>query len=312
MPRPRPVIIRSREYGLPYSKGVMTQSLAMAGIPPERGHLVATRIERRLQDEIAGGTEIDVDELHAVAAQVLAEEEGEGAATRFRRWAIIRRLDIPIIMLIGGTAGSGKSTVAQQVAARLGITRVSSTDMVRQVMRAFFSPKLMPVLHHSSFDVPADGLLLPGEHERGMVGLIGFLEQSRQVSVGVNAILERAERERTSTLIEGVHLVPGLAGQVDHGRSAVVEAVVRIEDEAMHRSLFSMRDMQTEGARPMQHYLRHFGTIREIQGHLVEQAERRGVRVFENTYIDDTVLALVDHALDTVEQVASDLEDRPG
>ena len=39
-----------------------------------------------------------------------------------------------------------------EVAHRLGITRVTSTDFVRQTMRAFFSPEFMPSIHYSSFE----------------------------------------------------------------------------------------------------------------------------------------------------------------
>jgi 2-phosphoglycerate kinase len=300
----RHVYVRSKDGRLPYSKGVMTQTLTAAGLTPERGHAIASLVERRLTDGGTTSEELTVRELHEYVEGVLREEEGEASANRFRRWTILKRKDIPIIMLIGGTAGSGKSTVAQQVATRLGITRVTSTDLIRQVMRAFFSPALMPVLHHSSFDVPVGGLVLPDAGVGHDLGLLGYLEQSRQVSVGANAILERAERERVSTLIEGVHLVPGLVTPVDVNRSAVIDTVVYIEDEQTHRSHFTMRGLQTDGSRPVDHYLRSFDRIRQIQDYLVEQADRRGVPVLENTYLDETVRRLVDHTLDVVERVA--------
>ena len=299
------VYIKNREYGLPYSKGVMAQSLTAAGLIPERAYAMASLIETRLKAEAAG--ELSVAELHAFALDVLRAEEGEDAAQRFRRWTILKRKDIPIIMLIGGTTGSGKSTVATQVAHRLGITRITSTDLIRQVMRACFSPTLMPVLHHSSFDVPVGAGVMPegAAHE---LELLGFIEQSRQVCVGVQEILERAERERMSTLIEGVHLVPGLTSHVDMARCAVVEIVVAIEDEETHRSHFNMRGLQTDGLRPVDHYLRNFGRIRDIQSYLVTQGTRRGVPVIENTFMDETVRRLTDYTLDIVERVAADVE----
>jgi len=306
MPEQRLVFVRNKDGRLPYSKGVMTQTLTAAGLTPERGHAVASLVERRLTDDGRSSEELTVTELHEYVEGVLRDEEGDEAARRFRRWTILKRKDIPIIMLIGGTAGSGKSTVAQQVATRLGITRVTSTDLIRQVMRAFFSPALMPVLHHSSFDVPVGGLSLPGEAANHDLGLLGYLEQSRQVCVGTNAILERSERERVSTLIEGVHLVPGLIEPVDVSRSAVIDTVVYIDDEQTHRAHFTMRGMQTDGSRPVDHYLRSFERIRQIQDYLVEQADRRGVPVLENTYLDDTVRRLVDHTLDVVERVAAE------
>lgn len=298
----RAVFITSsdQEQALPYSKGVMSQSLTAACIAPGRAYEIATLLERRVQQH--PGSELTEMELFELAVQVLREEEGEETAQRFRRWTILKRKDVPIIMLVGGTTGSGKSTVASQVAHRLGIHRITSTDMIRQTMRAFFSPALMPVLHHSSFDVPVSGLMLPGdEHD---LGLLGFIEQARQVSVGAQAIFERAERERMSTLIEGVHLVPGLVQHFDISRCAVVEVVVYIADEDTHRSHFTMRGLQTDGGRPVDHYLRNFDRIRQIQDYLVGQAERRGVPVIENTFMDETVRRLTDHTLDVVERVA--------
>jgi 2-phosphoglycerate kinase len=149
------------------------------------------------------------------------------------------------------------------------------------------------------------GIELPGEMAADL-GLLGYVEQARQVCVGVNAILERSERERVSTLIEGVHLVPGLVQPIDVSRSAVIDVVVHIEDEQTHRAHFTMRGLQTDGSRPVDHYLQNFDNIRAIQDYLVEQADRRGVPVLENMFLDETVRQLVDHTLAVVERVAAE------
>ena len=68
------------------------------------------------------------------------------------RLEALRQLELPLLVLVGGATGTGKSTVATEVAHRLGITRVTSTDVVRQTMRAFFSAEFMPSIHYSSFE----------------------------------------------------------------------------------------------------------------------------------------------------------------
>src|SRR5205814_7329878 len=86
-----------------------------------------------------------------------------------------------------------------EVAHRLGITRVTSTDFVRQTMRAFFSREFMPSIHYSSFEA---GQGLPEEEqETGDPTLLGFLEQTRNVLVGVNASIERALEEGWSMVL---------------------------------------------------------------------------------------------------------------
>lgn len=176
----------------------------------------------------------------------------------------------PLVILVGGATGTGKSTVATELAHRHGITRVTSTDSIRQTMRAFFPREEMPVIHASSFE--CDPLL------------DGFLEQSRQVLVGVQAALERALRERWSIVLEGVHLVPGLL-EVEHGDALVAQCVLRTEDEAAH----ALRFLQRGCARPAAKYLDRFAEIRRLQDFLVERARDAGVAVVENERVDEAV-----------------------
>ncbi len=135
--------------GLPYSKGVMTRSLMATGIPALRAYELAARIEQDLRGR--GAQTVDLDRLQEVAAGLLGVEEAERTARRLRRFERLRALDLPIVILVGGATGTGKSTVATEVAHRLGITRVTSTDFIRQTLRAFFSREFMPSVHESSF-----------------------------------------------------------------------------------------------------------------------------------------------------------------
>ena len=165
----------------------------------------------------------------------------------------LRQLDVPIILLVGGATGTGKSTIATEAAHRLGITRVTSTDFIRQTMRAFFSPAFMPSVHYSSFEA---GLALTKaeEDEAGDARLLGFLDQTRNVLVGVEAAIDRSLAEGWSMVLEGVHLVPGMV-DVDRGDAIVVQCLIAIEDEDLHRSHFWVRDHATEGLRPLEKYI---------------------------------------------------------
>ena len=78
-------------------------------------------------------------------------------------------------------------------------------------MRAFFAAALMPALHYSSFEAaagPEDADARP--RRRSDRALYGFIQQAEQVAVGAAAVVERAVLEGLSTVVEGVHLVPGL------------------------------------------------------------------------------------------------------
>jgi 2-phosphoglycerate kinase len=239
--------------GLPYSKGLMARVLMATGVPAERAYELALRVETDLFER--GETAVELDRLEELAHDVLGENEGAQALRRLRRYETLRQIDQPIILLVGGATGTGKSTVATEVAYRLGITRVSSTDFVRQTMRAFLARKFMPSIHRSSFEVPE-------EDELGDV-LGAFVEQTQNVLIGVRAVIDRALQEGWSIVLEGVHLVPGMLPKIEG--ALVVHCVLAIEDEEMHAAHFWVRDASSGGLRPVEKYLDSLVDIRLIQ-----------------------------------------------
>ncbi len=144
----------------------------------------------------------------------MAGEESDQVLARFRQWWNIRDLERPLVVLLSGVTGVGKSTVATQLAGRLGFVHVIATDQVRQVVRAFFSHEFLPSVHHSSFDVARALSELP-EDEQGTIE--GFLRQVHDIAPGVDALVERAVSDRTPMVIEGVHLLPDLPSPALHG-----------------------------------------------------------------------------------------------
>ena len=271
-------IVVKGQGGLPYSKGLMAQSLSAAGVAPERAYEVARALEARLDE--AGRAEIAVGELRELAAAVLREREGEDAAQRFLDWEDLDRLDRPLVVLLGGAPGVGKSTLATLLASRIGITRVIATDAIRHVIRAFFSQDFMPAVHYSSFE--AGAVLDPPPGMEGDRDIAGYLRQVESVRTGAAAILERALQEGSAMILEGVHLVPGTVGSRVGEQCVLVEAVIAIDDEEAHRSHFALR----AGSRPADRYLDRFEQIRKLQAYLVERAQAAGAPVIDGTHMD--------------------------
>jgi 2-phosphoglycerate kinase len=267
---------------LPYSKGLMARALIAAGVTADRAYELARVLEADLASR--GTQTVEVDRLHELARAVLGEEEGERASRRLRRLRELQALDVPVVILIGGATGTGKSTVATEVAHRLGITRVTSTDFIRQTMRAFFSREFMPAIHYSSFE--ASAAVTPDATGDPVIN--GFLEQSRHVCVGVEAAIRRSLTEGWSMVLEGVHLVPGLVPSELEG-ALLVHVLIEIESEDAHRAHFLVRDVTTGGVRSMQHYFDRLDDIRRVQRYVVGRARQEGVPVIENTNVERTI-----------------------
>ena len=297
-----PIQLVNEGHKVPFSKGLLATTLTSTGLPPQRAYAVALDVEWQLLE--AEKSEVGVDELTALVEKVLGDSGEQVYLQRYRIWNRMAAEDRPVIVLIGGSTGVGKSTIGAQVAQRLGIVRMISTDVIRQAMRAFFSENLMPSVHYSSYEAGLAVRMPVGPDVDA--GLLGFMEQVENVSVGVRAIIDRAIKERTSLVMEGVHMVPGMLGlgPAEEGvpDALLLPLVVSVQDEALHRSHFLVREQQTSGKRALVRYLEGFGEIRKIQAFILERAETEGTLVVDNVNIDDTVGMVMDALYGVIEQ----------
>ena len=149
---------------------------------------------------------IGIRDLGRLTHASLKEEIGPEAAQRFVVWEQYRHSNRPLIVVVGGTAGSGKSTVSSRLAHLLDIVRIQSTDMLREVMRGMIPQELLPVLHTSSFlawnELPATAELQRDQH----AALVELVEQ-RLGDVGRG----RGDDDRA----EGRELAPPVAAVED-------------------------------------------------------------------------------------------------
>ena len=289
-PTQRHVVVSDEEYGLPYSKGLMASSIMATGLAPARAFHVAEVIEQRLRDR--GGSTVSRDDLRGLALEVLRDEVGERYATSFGKWHLVKRLDRPLVILLGGATGVGKSTIATMLASRLGITRVIPTDAIREVMRSMFSTELLPTLQTSSFEIDRSVRHpLPPDTDPLIAG---FREQVGAVVVGIESLIARAAEEGTDLIVEGAHLVPGFLGLDQFADTAVVvPMLVTVDDEEQHRSHFMLR-AQESPARPGERYLEHFPNIRKLHKYLKSMALQHGVPVVPSYNLDATLSSVID------------------
>lgn len=294
------VVEGERTAGLPFSRGVLAQSLLSIGLDMELAH----RLARRTEDQLwrLGSPRVTSEQVRRVVQQLLQEEAGEEFARRYSILRSLKRSERPLVVLISGSAGVGKSVLAAELGYRLGIARVVSTDSVRQALRSLISPELSPILHASSY-AAWRAELLPYEVEAAKPKrkrvVRGFQTQVMQMSRAIDAIIERNVREATSLVIEGTHLVPGLSPMRPDDRALVVELVLVVADEEDHRENFLHREGRAR-LRPSSDYLEHFAEIRMIQDFMIEQAQREGASVVDTSDFDRAVERAVERVLDAM------------
>jgi 2-phosphoglycerate kinase len=289
------VVVDAGGLAAPFSRGVLARSLMTIGLGLEFSYSLSKSLEDTLWR--SGQLHVDHLQLRHEVARLLRADVGEDFARRYELLRSARHPEHPLIILLGGAPGVGKSTVATELAYRLGIQRIVSSDAIRQALRSLISPELSPVLHSSSYAAWL-AELLPGERQlakpRRKRVIRGFQAQVQQLGTALTAIISRSIREATSLVMEGVHLVPGIVPGVDFEGATVFEAVLVVTDEAEHKKHFLLREGQTKYRR-RDVYLEHFGEIRTLQSFINARAEQEGVPVVESADVDRAVDRVVDH-----------------
>jgi 2-phosphoglycerate kinase len=274
----------------PFSKGQLADSLAICALPREELHDLASTIEMALIEE--GKKEITTKELTQRVHEALKDFPHEFAAADYERWLRFSRSGKPLVILIGGTTGSGKSSVGAEIAHRLDIVRTQSTDMLREIMRLLVPERLIPTLHTSSFEAYKK-LPMGGETATAEDMIQGYLTQSSQVGVGIEGVLSRTENESVSLIMEGVHLHPRLMSYIAQKAGMIVVPVLLavIKEKRLKKRLIGRG--QLIQSRRSERYIQNFEHIWDLQSFLLDEAEDYDIPIITNHDEETTVRSIL-------------------
>ncbi|CAK4722969.1 unnamed protein product [Aphanomyces euteiches] len=184
------------------------------------------------------------------------------------------------VVLLGGTSGTGKSTLASLLASRLRLTTVLPTDSVRHISRAYMTKEENPCAFTSTYQ--AGDALTPDQidelaqiaagdinnlmsekrlHKRKV--LKGYTLQSDAVLEKLDLVLTMFERRKQSLVVEGVHL----------NTDQMAELHMTVDPQENK-------------------YIKYFDNIRIIQRHLCKSADQFLIPKIDNTNVDRSLVTI--------------------
>ena len=303
-PSGKQISVFRRNATAPFSKGLLTQSITSAGVKPEEAYQIAFYMEADLMKK--GIFRISKKKLFEEVYKTISKKYSTKIAQLYKLASRIDELEKPLIIYIGGASGTGKSVMATFLAGRLGINKITGTDTIREIMRLVFKRDLLPSLHNSSIKA---GIGMPKTLDKSNRLIGGFCLQAQQVSVGVKAVVDRAVKEKTSMIIEGIHLLPYMQQILKEGtkRAYHIPITLSLMNEKHHKDRFFERGKNNE-LRKIDPYLRSFENIRIIHEFCASESEHYEIEVVDNEDFDETTNTLTQLIINTLqEQVNSTL-----
>jgi 2-phosphoglycerate kinase len=156
--------------------------------------------------------------------------------------SMLMQSKVNVIVLLAGTSGTGKSTLASLVGARFGIQTVLSTDSIRHVMRNFVMESQNPILFCSTYE--AGGMVPPADRvdlEDNQITIKGYRKQSKLVQAELIKVLEQVNSRKESIVVEGVHLDVKFLQKMLARFPSCIPFVLHIKSKNKHGERFAVR-----------------------------------------------------------------------
>jgi 2-phosphoglycerate kinase len=292
--RQQKIIVSSDRGDGPFSAGILTRSLEACVVDRKSAIEVARRVQEAIQKR--GQSVIDPPSLRRLIYQSLNEHCSKETANYYLSRRQFKTSGEPLIILVGGATGTGKSTVSSELAYRLGVVRTQSTDMMREIIRSYLAPHVVPTLGFSSFDAwrGLPEIKTPeGQRETDNPVIAGFMAQSANVRSALEATIARVLKERHDMIIDGIHVVP-MQLDLSKAREAavVVSVMLAVTTRMQLENQLSWRSRE-QPDRVSSRYLEKLDAIWELQSFLLNLADKANVPIIANWSIEDTVRGIL-------------------
>lgn len=159
----------------------------------------------------------------------------------------------PKIILIGGAAGTSKTTNGKIICNKFDISHRMGSGFIREVAKSFITMKENPYLYNYSYS--------PHDNSSPFDNLY---KQSEVIKDSIELCIERAFAEGTSLLIEGVNIIPGLIDT----KNVSLNVIFTVDDFDQH---LQMVQGKTHFKRKISK--EQFKKIREIQDYFKVKAQ---------------------------------------
>ncbi|KAG2544239.1 hypothetical protein PVAP13_9NG836700 [Panicum virgatum] len=171
--------------------------LTVTKIPNHVAIKIALELKKLLVDNIL--LDVSQSDLEANLFKLIEKRGyGEDYINRYKMMTRFHHQRVPLVILVCGTACTGKSTIATQLAQRLNFPNVLQTDMVYELLR-------------TSTDAPLTSIPVWARDFNSPEELITeFCRECRVVCKGLAGDLKKAMKDAKPIIIEGIHLDPSI------------------------------------------------------------------------------------------------------
>lgn len=181
------------------------------------------------------------------------------------------------IIFIGGVPGVGKTSISGALSRKYNIDIMLSGDYLREFARPIISSKgegnnLMTSVYEAWKEF--------GEKTNENI-IKGYLEQSKPICSGINAVIERADKNGENVIVESLYLNQELLDTLKKYNAC--SAYLYISDWDLHSKRLNERELYTHKKSPGSRLSAQLDVYRSIMDYSIDLLKKNNMRIFDNT-----------------------------
>ncbi len=196
----------------------------------------------------------------------------------------------PVIILIGGHIGTGKTTFAEEIKERLPYASLLTTAIIRSILQSLIPETQAPELYKHTYDLAQleDSNLSVEERL-----IKGYETQAKVIDKGLRKLISFFESEGQLSIVEGNHILPRTTKELSRHNN-IISLFFECPDTKIYRQTVSGLTHRRKIS-PTK-----FRTIRTLHDYIVREARAQGQAIFKlgdtkaaSNYIEKKLIELI-------------------
>ncbi len=179
-------------------------------------------------------------------------------------------------IVVGGVPSVGKTSICGYLARKFDIDMVLSGDYLREFLRgAVEDDKRYEILKTSVYDAWKRFGLRTKENI-----VKGYVEQGKVMSVGLNAVIERAIKNDEKLIMETLYFLPENFPSLRD--ESVIPVYIHVSSPERYREMILERERFTHPGQPGDRLAAQMDAYQAIAEYTLELCRKGGVKTFDN------------------------------